>query len=153
MSARIELPPTREVCPTTSRKLVAEGALLVDIRECNEVERLAFDVPGIVLMPMSQFERRFSELPRDRQLVLACHVGERSMMVTHFLMHQGYTQVASMKGGIAKWVHKGFPVSGPAAPTARPETHGCGCSGRSASSGTAGGSSCCAGEESGATCC
>ncbi|MBW6493296.1 MAG: rhodanese-like domain-containing protein [Burkholderiaceae bacterium] len=154
MNARIELPPAREVCPTTSRKLIAEGALLVDIRECNEVERLAFDVPGIVLMPMSQFERRFDELPRDRQLVLACHVGERSMMVTHFLMHQGYTQVASMKGGIAKWAHKGFPVSRPAAPQpAYAAAHGCGCSGKSAPSGSAEQSSCCAGEDSGAPCC
>lgn len=137
MNARIELPPVREVCPTTSRRLIAEGALLVDIRERTEVERLAFDVPGAILMPMSEFERRFGELPRDRQLVIACHIGERSMMVTRFLMHQGYTQVATMKGGIAKWTHKGFPVSGPAAPATRPAAHGCGCAGTSPASGVA----------------
>jgi len=29
MNARIELPPAREVCPITSHRLLAEGALLV----------------------------------------------------------------------------------------------------------------------------
>ena len=154
MSARIELPPAREVCPTTSRRLIAEGALLVDTRERSEIARLAFDVPGTIIMPMSEIELRFGELPRERQLILACHVGERSMMATHFLMYQGYTQVATMKGGIAKWVHKGFPVSGPAAPAAGSATApGCGCSGNSAPSGSTEQSSCCASKDSGAPCC
>ena len=133
MSARIELPPAREECPTSTRKLLAEGALLVDVRERSEVARLAFDVPGTINVPLSEFERRFGELPRDRQLVLACHVGERSMMATCYLMYQGYDQVATMRGGIAKWVHKGFPVSGPAAPQGQPAAgHGCGCSDKAA---------------------
>jgi len=112
VNARIELPQAREVCPTTTRRLIAEGALLVDVRERAEVESLAFDVPAIVGIPMSEFERRFAELPRDRELVLVCRVGERSLKATYFLMYQGYTRVANMKGGIAKWARKGFPVKG-----------------------------------------
>jgi hypothetical protein len=46
MNARVELPPAREVCPTTTRRLLAEGALLVDVRERAEVARMAFDVPA-----------------------------------------------------------------------------------------------------------
>ena len=90
MNARVELPAAREVCPTTTRRLLAEGALLVDVRERSEIERLAFDVPEIVVMPLSEFEQRFAELPRDRQLVMVCQTGARSLKATYFLMYQGY---------------------------------------------------------------
>jgi rhodanese-related sulfurtransferase len=112
MNARVELPPAREVCPTTTRRLIGEGALLVDVRELGEVAALAFDMPGVLLMPMSELEQRFAELPRDRQLVIVCAVGERSLKATYFLMYQGYTQVANMEGGIMKWARKGFPIKG-----------------------------------------
>jgi rhodanese-related sulfurtransferase len=112
MNARVELPAAREVCPTTTRRLLAEGALLVDVRERSEIERLAFDVPETVVMPLSEFEQRFAELPRDRQLVMVCQTGARSLKATYFLMYQGYEQVANMEGGILKWASKGFPIKG-----------------------------------------
>jgi rhodanese-related sulfurtransferase len=109
---RVNLPPAREVCPTTTRRLLAEGALLVDVREFDEIAQVAFDVPGVLLMPLSELEQRYSELPRDRELVLACQVGERSLRATYFLMYQGYTLVANMEGGIFKWASRGFPIKG-----------------------------------------
>lgn len=112
MNARIELPTAREVCPTTTRRLLAEGALLVDVRELNEVAQTAFDVAGVVLMPLSELEQRYEELPRDRQLVLACSSGPRSLKATYFLMYHGYDQVANMEGGLAKWARRGFPIRG-----------------------------------------
>ena len=120
MNDRVELPPAREVCPTTTRRLIGEGALLVDVRERAEVERVSFDVPAIVVIPMSEFEQHFAELPRDRDLVLVCKVGERSLKAAYFLMYHGYTRVANMAGGIDKWARKGFPIKGtmPAATTA-----------------------------------
>ena len=124
MNARVELPPAHEVCPTTTRRLIGEGALLVDVRELSEVAQLAFDVPGVLLMPLSELEQRFAELPRDRQLVLVCHVGERSLKATYFLMYQDYTQVANMEGGIMKWARKGFSIRGPAH-SAGPAAAGC----------------------------
>jgi rhodanese-related sulfurtransferase len=119
MNARVELPSAREVCPTTTRRLIGEGALLVDVRELAEVAQVAFDVPGVLLMPLSELEQRFAELPRDRDLVLVCQVGERSLKASYFLMYQGYTRVANMEGGILKWARKGFPIKGmQPAPTA-----------------------------------
>ena len=112
MNAHIELPPAREVCPTTTRRLLAEGALLVDVRELAEVAQTAFDVPGIVLLPLSELPQRHAELPRDRLLVLASQGDERSLKATYYLMVQGFTQVAHMQGGIEKWARKGFPIRG-----------------------------------------
>lgn len=135
MNDRVDLPRAREVCPTTTRRMIAEGALLVDVRERNEVALLAFDVPGVVLMPLSEFERRFADLPRERELVLACQTGPRSLKATYFLMYQGYTRVANMEGGVFKWASKGFPIQG-----AKPAT-----------ADTAG--TCCAAPEASSACC
>lgn len=112
MNERIELPTAREVCPTTTRRLLVEGALLVDVRELSEVATTAFDVADVVLMPLSEIEQRYEELPRERLLVLACSSGPRSLRATYFLMLQGYTQVANMEGGLAKWARRGFPIRG-----------------------------------------
>ncbi|MBL0150095.1 MAG: rhodanese-like domain-containing protein [Ideonella sp.] len=133
MNARVELPPAREVCPTSTRRLLAEGALLVDVREIAEVAQVAFDVPGVLLMPMSELEQRFAELPRDRDLVLVCQVGERSLKATYFLMYQGYTKVANMAGGISKWARKGFPIKGDLAAGAASNISASCCGGTTAS--------------------
>ena len=125
MNARVDLPQAREVCPTTTRRLLAEGALLVDVRELSEVAQVAFDVPGVVLMPLSELEQRFSELPRERDLVLACQVGQRSLKATYFLMFHGYTRVASMQGGLVKWAAKGFPLQGAQPMAAAPSDDCC----------------------------
>jgi len=126
VNERVELPRAREVCPTTTRRLIAEGALLVDVRERAEVECLAFDVPELVVIPLSEFERGFAELPNDRELVLVCRVGERSLKATYFLMYQGYTRVSNMSGGILKWARKGFPVKGSSDTATAPAVGCCG---------------------------
>jgi rhodanese-related sulfurtransferase len=103
----------RQYCPTlTLRKVTEEGALLVDVREPSEIAALAFDVPKVIAMPMSEFEQRFMELPRDQALILACSTGERSLKATCFLINHGYDKVANMEDGVKKWVRKGFPVRG-----------------------------------------
>jgi rhodanese-related sulfurtransferase len=112
MNAKVDLPLAREVCPTTTRRLLAEGAVMVDVRELSEVAQVAFDVPGVVLMPLSELEQRHAELPHDRDLVLVCQVGQRSLKAAYFLMYQGYTRVANMDGGLLKWASKGFPIKG-----------------------------------------
>lgn len=102
----------KEVCPTSTRRMIIEGALLVDVREPNELATCAFDAPDIVNIPMSELEQRWSELPKDREIVVVCQIGVRSLKATYFLQYHGYTRVQNMSGGIAKWVRKGFPVKG-----------------------------------------
>jgi rhodanese-related sulfurtransferase len=122
------LDDAKEVCPTTTLRMAREGALLVDVRERDEIAAVAFDVPDLVVMPLSEFEQRYAELPLDRDLVMVCRVGERSLRATYYLMHRGYTRVANMKGGIARWIGKGFPVNGDGAAAIATVASGCGCS-------------------------
>lgn len=112
---RVELEKAREVCPTLTLRQSGEGALVVDVRERDEIARVAFDLPEVVVMPMSELESRHGELPRDRDLIMVCAVGEKSLKATYFLMYHGHTRVANMEGGIAKWARKGFPLRGDAA--------------------------------------
>lgn len=91
-------------------KLKAGTAWLVDVRERAEVARAAFDAPRVVLMPLSEFERRREELPRDQDLILACASGGRSLQAVHYLIHHGYHRVANLQGGMGFWSMMGLPV-------------------------------------------
>ncbi len=102
----------KEICPTSTQMLVKNGALLVDVRENDEVEQLAYDVPNIINIPLSEFEERFNEIPKDKVIVMVCKSGGRSLRAAGFLVNHGYTKVVNMKHGIARWVLKGFATKG-----------------------------------------
>ena len=102
----------KEICPTTTQKWVKNGALLVDVRERDEVESLAFDVPNCLIMPLSEFGERFAEVPKDKPVVMVCKSGGRSLRAAGFLVNHGYDNVVNMQHGIIRWVQKGFPTIG-----------------------------------------
>jgi rhodanese-related sulfurtransferase len=103
-----------EICPTTTQGWVKKGALLVDVRERDEVEQLAYNVPNIINIPLSEFEIRYRELPVDKDLVMVCRGGGRSLRAAGFLINNGYNpaNVVNMKHGIIRWAQKGFPTTG-----------------------------------------
>ena len=119
------LDEAKEVCPTTTQSLLKEGALLVDVRERDEIALLAFDVPNLIIMPLSELEQRYAELPTDQPLILACRQGVRSLKATYFLMNKGYTNVTNMKFGIERWVVRGFPIKGDPGALATMPSSGC----------------------------
>lgn len=102
----------KEICPTTTQEWVKNGALLVDVREKDEVAALAYDVPNIINIPLSEFEERFNEIPKDKDVVMVCKGGGRSLRAAGFLVNHGYDKVVNMQHGIARWVQKGFPTKG-----------------------------------------
>lgn len=103
-----------EICPTSTQVWVKRGAILVDVRERNEVEQLEFDVPSIVNIPLSEFETRYKELAMDKELVIVCRSGSSSLRAAGFLIKQGYdpVKVVNMKHGLIRWVQRGFPTKG-----------------------------------------
>ena len=121
------LDEAKEVCPTTTQSLLKQGYTLVDVRERDEIATLAFDVANLIIMPLSELEQRYAELPTDRPLILACQNGSRSLRATYYLMNKGYTNVTNMKFGMARWVARGFPILGD--PGDLPTTPSSGCCG------------------------
>jgi rhodanese-related sulfurtransferase len=114
----------KEICPTTTQTWVKDGALLVDVREKDEVTQLAYDVPNIVNIPLSEFEIQYTELPLDKSIVLVCKSGGRSLRAAGFLINHGYnpSKVVNMQHGIIRWAQKGFPTKGDTSTVLGPTT-------------------------------
>lgn len=93
--------------PTEGQQLVQQGALLVDVREQNEYDEVHAE--GATLIPLSEFEARHAELPKDRPLVMICRSGARSARAGEFLEAQGYGDVSNLSGGTNAWVEAGLP--------------------------------------------
>ena len=91
-------------CRTLKQKLDAgEDFLLLDCRERNEHELVRIE--GSTLIPMSEMRARASELEpyRQKEIIVHCHHGGRSLQVTAWLRQQGFANVRSLAGGIDQW--------------------------------------------------
>ena len=82
--------------------------LLLDVREPWEVQ--ICQIPGSLTMPMGSVPARFAELERDRETVVICHHGGRSMQVAMFLQHQGFANLINLAGGVAQWAAQVDPA-------------------------------------------
>ena len=102
----------KEICPTTTMNKLTEGALMVDVRRLKEVEDVSYDVVNYLHIPLSQLEKRLTEIPIDKEVVMACRSGSRSLRATYFLMNHGYGKVFNLEGGLLKWANKGKPIKG-----------------------------------------
>ncbi len=80
-----------------------EDFVLIDCREQNEYDLVHIDHSRLV--PMSELEQKAGELEdlKDKEIVVYCHHGRRSMMVTKWMLENGFTNVKSMAGGIDRW--------------------------------------------------
>jgi rhodanese-related sulfurtransferase len=84
--------------------------MLLDIREPQEVAARAID--GSVHIPMNTIPDNLDKLPKDKPLVVMCHVGGRSAQVTYWLRAQGYDNAVNLDGGIVAWVAEIDPKLG-----------------------------------------
>ena len=75
--------------------------LILDIREVWEYQKS--QLPDTQLMPMRTVPARLFELDKHREIVIMCHHGVRSRMMTLFLEQQGFTSVYNLQGGIDAW--------------------------------------------------
>ena len=75
--------------------------VLVDVRE--PWEYALCHIEGSQLVPLSTVPARVDELPKDRDLVLVCHHGNRSQRVAQWLEQSGYSRLFNLAGGVARW--------------------------------------------------
>ncbi|MGP8077584.1 MAG: rhodanese-like domain-containing protein [Thermoplasmata archaeon] len=75
--------------------------VLLDVREPSE--RIRAEIAPSIHIPMREVAGRTAEIPRDKQVVVYCHGGTRSMMVAAFLENHGFGSVANLSGGIDAW--------------------------------------------------
>ena len=103
-------PLAKEISPAEAFAKAEQGALFVDVREKRELEAEAYDVPNLLHIPLGELELRFKEIPKDKDVVIVCRGGGRSLRTVHFLISQGYENIANMKQGILGWMREGFPA-------------------------------------------
>ncbi len=102
------VPPTvTDIDPGAADRLVAAGALLLDVRE--DEEWVAGHAPVAVHLPMGEVPDRLAELPADRTVVCICRLGGRSGSVALHLAGAGY-DVRNVAGGMTAWAQAGLPV-------------------------------------------
>ena len=105
----------RETDPAGAAAMLANGAVLLDVREPDEFEQGA--VPGSVHIPRGNLEpnveNRLSD--KDAPVVVMCAGGVRSAFAAQTLQDMGYGDVVSMDGGFNRWKDEGrdwaLPVS------------------------------------------
>lgn len=96
MVAQLSAPEVAEKLRRTPEKVI-----LLDVREPYERE-LAVIKPSLHI-PMAQVAHRANEIPKDREVIVYCHGGARSMMVAGYLANRGWKSVANLAGGIDAW--------------------------------------------------
>lgn len=74
---------------------------LIDVREPHEWTIARID--GARLLPLSRFDLAAESLDRDREFVLYCHHGMRSLAAAEHLRDLGFRRVWNLAGGIARW--------------------------------------------------
>jgi rhodanese-related sulfurtransferase len=97
----------KEVSGDEARKLVADGAQLVDVRADHEWK--AGRISGATHIPLAELAERTGEIDKERPVVLYCRGGTRSTMATDALAEAGF-DAAKLSEGIVGWDEAGLPL-------------------------------------------
>jgi len=85
---------------------------LLDVRTAEEFHGPDGHITGSLLIPLPELEQRSGEIPSGRPVVVVCHSGSRSALATQQLLRAGHSQVANLRGGLARWGAEGYPLEG-----------------------------------------
>jgi sulfur-carrier protein adenylyltransferase/sulfurtransferase len=85
-----------------------DAPVLLDVREPDEIAE--GHLPGAILLPRGNLELGIERLvERDREIVVYCASGLRSLLAGRSLLELGYARVASLAGGFGRWSDLGLP--------------------------------------------
>ena len=97
------------VNPEQAREKQNAGAVIVDVREPSEWQE--GHIPGAIHIPLGTLPQRLSQLDANKELVVVCRSGNRSMKASQLLRQAGYSKVYNMSGGMIDWSRTGLPVT------------------------------------------
>lgn len=92
-----------EISPLELKKLIESGTkyTLIDVRDDWEVE--ICNIEGYFHCPLAKLALNPPSIPKNSPVVTYCHFGVRSRNALLMLQQHGFTNVASLKGGIDAW--------------------------------------------------
>lgn len=103
----------QEVFPWDIEERISQGEvpMILDVREESEFAAMhiadSLNVPRGILETACEYnyEETVKELveARDRDIVVVCRSGNRSVLAAHTMQLMGYSRVSSMKTGLRGW--------------------------------------------------
>jgi rhodanese-related sulfurtransferase len=87
-----------------ARLKAGETLVLLDVRE--PWERNLCALPNSLHAPMQQVPTAINGLNPEDEVIVYCHTGVRSFHVGKFLEHNGFKNVANLRGGIEAWARE-----------------------------------------------
>jgi phage shock protein E len=89
------------VTPAQAQGLVAQGALLLDVRSTQEFG--SNHLPGALNIPLTDLPGRLAELgDKEKDVVVYCLSGGRSSSAKQFLVGNGFSSVHNL-GAMRRW--------------------------------------------------
>jgi rhodanese-related sulfurtransferase len=67
-------------------------------------------VPGAISIPQADLALQLDQVPRDRDVLVVCEGGVRSLRAAKFLRQTGFSKVTNLVGGTSGWRKAGLPV-------------------------------------------
>jgi rhodanese-related sulfurtransferase len=95
------------ISPEKAKEAQDAGAMLIDVRESHEYR--AGHAPGAKLISLGVLDRRFNEIPKEREILVICQSGMRSKQAADILYRAGY-KVTNVSGGMTNWQRAGLKV-------------------------------------------
>jgi len=78
-----------------------KGAVLLDVR--TDKEHSKGHIPGAVHVPLTEIGARVKKLKKDKEIVVFCQQGNRSIWAIKRLIAMGYKNLYNLKGGYNAW--------------------------------------------------
>ncbi|MDA3780449.1 MAG: rhodanese-like domain-containing protein [Bacteroidales bacterium] len=129
----------KHITPLNAFELLQkEKAILIDVREIDEVEFERVNMDNVLYYPMSTIPDKLKYIAKDQNIILICPAGLRSTKVVNLLNIQDYPNVANLDGGFTSWRKHNLPFESKSI-----NTGGCCGGGGCGTSSSSEGSSCC----------
>ncbi|MFK7681905.1 rhodanese-like domain-containing protein [Priestia megaterium] len=73
----------------------------VDVRTPHEYRTK--HIKGFKNIPLSELSQQANQLSKEKEVLVICQSGMRSMKASKMLKKQGFTSVTNIKGGMSTW--------------------------------------------------
>jgi len=100
--------PFTRISVQEADEMMGDGAAVIDVREPHEYN--SGHLPSASLIPVNSVYARREELPKDKDLIFVCAVGQRSALAAEMAAAAGLTRLFNLEGGTDAWLKAGMPA-------------------------------------------
>ncbi|MFP7159670.1 rhodanese-like domain-containing protein [Priestia aryabhattai] len=97
--------PAKGIKQITTMELKSElkkkDKQFVDVRTPHEYRTK--HIKGFKNIPLSELSQQANQLSKEKEVLVICQSGMRSMKASKMLKKQGFTAVTNIKGGMSTW--------------------------------------------------